>query len=340
LGKIELAIEAVRPNYFAMHPKLPVMYTVNEGSGPAAGVSGFTVDAASGGLTLINEVSSHGDGPCYVSVGVGGREAFVANYSGGSVACFPVGVGGRLQEALLAQPYVLTKPGPVADRQNASHMHCVTISPDGKFVLACDLGADVIRIFRIGMKEGDRGDGPVLHPSSVFMQADGEVAARAGSGPRHVAFHPNGKWVYCVHELDCTIDLYDWKVRGQMHVLTLREDSVVSTLAKGVALQGNTGCEVVVSDDGRFLYTCTRGVDEIVVYRVDAGTGLLTELQRLGCGGKVPRILAFDPSRKWMVSCNQGGDGTVGVFACDARTGMLTMVKVYAAETPMFAMWV
>ena len=106
-------------------------------------------------------------------------------------------------------------------------------------------------------------------------------------------------------------------------------------------MAGNTGCEVLVSDDGRFIYTCTRGEDTISVYRVDATTGLLTEQQRFSCGGKIPRIIAFDPSHKWLVSCNQGGDGSVTVFAHEPKTGHLSETpKTFAAPNPMFAQWV
>jgi 6-phosphogluconolactonase len=125
----------------------------------------------------------------------------------------------------------------------------------------------------------------------------------------------------------------------------LRESSVISTLAKGTSLTGNTACEIFVSDDGRFVYTCTRGVDEIVVYRINQQSGLLTEHQRLSAGGKTPRYIALDPSRKWLVCCNQGAGkdpvGNVTVFAHDTATGKLSeKPKVFAAETPMFTLFV
>ena len=105
-------------------------------------------------------------------------------------------------------------------------------------------------------------------------------------------------------------------------------------------MAGNTGCEVLVSEDGQFIYTCTRGEDTISVYHVDATTGLLTEQQRLSCGGKIPRIIAFDPSRKWLVSCNQGS-GNVTVFAHDAKTGHVNETpQTYGVDIPMFALWV
>jgi 6-phosphogluconolactonase len=339
LGHVELVGEAVRPSYLARHPTLPVVYAVNAASGENAAVSSFNLDVVSGGLAPLNKVSSQGDGPCFVSVDPTGSMVFVANYSGGSFAAFHVTKTGALGEAIGVFKYTQATHGPVADRQDAAHIHCATISPGApggapgnKYVLACDLGDDVILVFPIGPGNGD------------YVRVPIRVSARAGSGPRHVAFHPNGKFVYCIHELDCTIDLYDWSVEQNQPVMKLRENSVVSTLEKGVGLKGNTGCEIVVSDDGRFLYSCTRGVDTIEVWKIDETTGLLTELQRVSAGGKVPRYIAFDPTRKWLVACNQGANGNQGnvtVFSHDAATGRLgEKPKTFQAPTPMFALWV
>jgi 6-phosphogluconolactonase len=333
LGPVELAVETTRPDFLAKHPRLPVVYSVNSEGGAGAGVSSFNLDAASGGLTLLNEVSSQGDGPCFVSVDRTGEMAFVANYAGGSFAAFQLGETGRIGQAIGVFKYTQATHGPVAGRQDAAHIHCAVVDPSNSYVLACDLGDDVILIFPVTPGHGDAVHVPL------------RVQARAGSGPRHVAFHPNGRWVYCIHELDCTIDLYDWRVeRGQMMptpVMKLRENSVVSTLAKGASTKGQTACEIVMSDDGRFLYSCTRGEGSLVVYGVDQGTGLLTEQQRLSCGGTTPRYIALDPSRRWLLCCNQEPAGGVTVFAHDAATGRLGVrPRHFAAPTPMFALWV
>lgn len=326
LGPVQLAVDAVRPTYMAKHPLLPVLYSLEEGTGDKAAVSSFQVNAPTAGLTRMNKVGSQGDGPCYVSVDHTGSTVFVANYAGGSFAAIRLEKTGVLSDVLGVYKGSMERPGPVADRQEASHIHCATIDPHNGHVLACDLGADAILVF------------PVAPANNKFVPV--RVAARAGSGPRHVAFHPNGRWVYCIHELDATIDLYDWRVHnGPM--MKLRENSVVSTLEKGVDLKGNTGCEIVVSDDGRFLYSCTRGVDTIEVWRIDATTGLLTLQQRVSTGGKIPRYFALDPTRKWLVCCNQGAPGNVTVFAHDAVTGRLgEKPKTFAAPTPMFVTWV
>ena len=328
LGPVQLVGEAARPSFLAKHPTLPVVYGVNGVSGEGAAVSSFTLNAASGGLTPLNKVGSQGDGPCFVSVDPTGSMAFVANYAGGSFAAFRVTNVGSLAQAIGVFKYTQATHGPVADRQDAAHIHCATIAPGDKYVLACDLGDDVILIFPVTPGAGDSVRVPI------------RVGARAGSGPRHVAFHPNGSFVYCIHELDCTIDLYDWRLQQGQPVMKLRENSVVSTVAKGMSLTGNTGCEIVISDDGKFLYSCTRGVDTIEVWRIDEN-GYLTELQRVSSGGKVPRYIAFDPSRRWLVCCNQGAAGNVTVFSHDAATGRLGVKpKTFAAPTPMFALWV
>jgi len=335
LGPVEFAVEAVRPDFFALHPKLPMMYAVNAVGAGNGSVSSYHVDKSLGTLTLKSQTGSDGDGPCAVSLDRSGKLAFVANYTGGTVTAYDVDADGMLIENRsfdCRNNPACGALGPVKERQEAAHMHCATISPGQKYMVACNLGEDALEIFRM-----DTPHNPLADPV--------RVAARAGSGPRHIAFHPVKKWVYCIHELDCTVDMYEWSEAGGKAEMKLREDSVVSTLAKGTPLTGNTGCEIFVSDDGRFVYTCTRGVDEILVFRVDPATGLLIEQQRVSTGGKVPRYIAHDPSRRWLVCCNQGAGktpvGNVTVFGHDPATGKLSeKPKVFAAETPMFALFV
>ncbi len=327
IGKPELAIAADRPNYFAMHPRLPVLYSTNAVAGDRASISAFRVDVQTASLMPISRMGSDGDGPCYVSVDRTGQMAFSANYIGGSFAAFALGPKGELEKVVgqlqCKDNAACGKLGTVTNRQEKPHLHCATVSPHNDFVLACDLGDDAIEVIPI-------------HPETQTLGTPVYVQARVGSGPRHVAFHPNGRWLYCIHELDCTIDVYDWKVRGGKPVMTLRGGSTISTLKPGTSLTGNTACEVVVSESGKFLYTCSRGDDEIVVYHIHPGTGLLTEQQRLSAEGTVPRMLNFDPSRKWLLCSNQGSSN-ITIYAHDAATGKLTFTgRSQAADTPMF----
>jgi 6-phosphogluconolactonase len=331
VGAPELAIASEHPNFFAMHPHLPVLYSTNEIAGPGAAISAYRVDERVASLTLLNKISSQAAGPCFVSVDRTGRMAFAADYGGGAFAAFRLGPQGELVSVAgtLACDHdeECGHLGPRKDRQDAAHMHCATVSPHNDFVLACNLGEDAIEVFPI-------------HAAEQRIGKPMRVECRAGSGPRHVAFHPNGRWVYVVHELDCTIDIYDWSVRKGKPEMTLRPGSVLCTLALPTPVAGNTGCEILVSPAGRFVYTCTRGVDQVIVYSADLASGMLTELQRLPSGGRMPRMIAFDPSRKWLLCCNQGSSN-VTVFAHDPATAQLTATgQQIAADTPMCVQFV
>ncbi len=332
LRNIEAVAAARHPSFLAMHPRLPLIYAVNEAPEGDGALSSFLLDRESAAMKPLAQVSSGGNGPCFVSIDQTGKDAFVANYGGGSLATFSLDEDGALHHASAFfdcnhNPACGTT-GPNTVRQNAAHLHCAVISPDNRFVLACNLGEDAIEIFRI-------------HPGAEHpIEAPVRVAARAGSGPRHLAFHPNGLWLYCIHELDCTIDLYDWNVSNGQPAPVLRKDSVMSTLATNADLPGSTGCEIVVSPDGRFAYANTRGENSLVVYRVNASSGLLTEQQRIFTGGGITRHFAFDPSRRWLLCANQG-TSTVTVFAHDPATGRLAETpKAFVVDTPMFVQFV
>ena len=333
LGEPELAVSTLRPNFLTLHPHLNRMYAVNAVSGAAAAVSSFRLDRSTGSLEAAGHQSSRGDGPCFVSIDATGRSAFVADYAGGSFAAYQLAVDGALLPATGTLHCKGTAAcgahGPNHDRQDGSHPHCATLSPDNGFVLVCDLGNDVVDVFNI-RPESATPLGP-LH----------SFPTRPGSGPRHVAFHPNGHWLYVLHELDCTLQVFDWTVTGGVPHLAPRENSVLSTLRADAATTGNTACEIIVSPDGRFAYASTRGVDEVTVYRIDPHSGLLTEQQRIACGGKTPRHMAFDPTHRWLLSANQAAPGTVTVFAHDPGTGRLTgPVQTVSANTPMFVQFV
>ena len=332
LSHIEAVGQAVHPSYLAMHPTLPLVYAVNEAPEGNGALSSFHLDPLTAALTPLQRVSSGGNGPCFVSVDHTGGAAFVANYGGGSFAAFSLGRDGVLHNAAATlfcnNNPVCGAPGPNKVRQEAAHMHCALVSPDNRFVLACNLGEDGIEIFPI-------------HPSAAGpVEAPRRIAARSGSGPRHLAFHPNGRWLYCIHELDCTIDLYDWNVSEGQPAPVLRKGSILSTLATRSDLAGSTACELVISPDGRFAYANTRGENSLVVYRIDPSNGLLSEQQRINTGGGLTRHFAFDPSRRWLLCANQG-TSTITVFSHDPATGHLgDTPRAFVIDTPMFIQFV
>jgi 6-phosphogluconolactonase len=301
----------------------------------------------------IGGAPARGDGPCYVAINSDGSLLLVANYAGGSMEAIPLSeyglpgipapgvpiVAGSVYEPQtenmrpvpVANSFDCHKvticgpAGPVQGRQDGPHLHCAVFAPKDDYALVCDLGDDAILVFGPGLKI----TGQLGMPK--------RVATRPGSGPRHVAFHPNGKWVYCINELDCTMEIYDWQVGEGGATLTRRDGTAVSTLPQGATLAGNTACEIAVGDDGQFIYTCTRGAgsNTITVFKTDPQTGTMTAQQTVSCGGQVPRYIGFDPTRKWLLCTNQVSSN-VTVFAHEAATGRLSeKPQSFAADTPM-----
>ena len=336
LGTPELAIATPKPTYLVLHPSRPVVYACNEGEGDAAQVSAFALDRTTATLSALGSQPSKGNSPCFVSVDRTGRLLFAANYGGGSLSAFPLdltGVAGAAANNFSCKASGLCgTPGPVHDRQDGPHIHCATLSPDNRFVLACDLGDDAILAFPINPDQS-APLGPVLGPVQ-------RLPARLGSGPRHLAFHPNGRWLYCIHELDCTVDRYDWTSSSRVANAQLVPSSITHlTLAsEAVTGQPDTAAEVVISHDGSYLYACTRGIDRISVFRIDRTTGALKLVQQLPCGGHMPRFFALDPTEKWLVCTNQDGNN-ITTFARDASVGTLTAHSSQALATPQCVVW-
>jgi 6-phosphogluconolactonase len=328
LGPVELAVETPHPTFLAQHPIQPILYAANEPPTGDGGIASFQINAGKGELKPLQQKSAKAPGTCFVSVDHSGNAVFAANYAGGSLAAYRLDEKGRMGEEASCfdcrnNPNCGTL-GPVKPNQDAPHLHSATLAPDNKYVLVCNLGEDAIEVFPIT----SHGDDPLGRPT--------RVSVRPGSGPRHVAFHPNKRWVYCSHELDCTVDLFDWKVDHGTAQLSVRDDSTMPLLPAGTALAGNSACEIEVSPDGKFVYANTRGQNWMVVFAVDKSTGLLTEIQRVNTGGNVTRHFAFDPSRRWLLCANQGSS-TVTVQAHDAGSGRLSGRPVsYPVEIPMY----
>lgn len=315
-----LAAATARPSYMAITPSRRHLYAVNAINDPAATVSGFAIDQRTGSLREIGRVSSGGAGPAYISIDATGHAAFVANYFGSTVASFRM-----LPSAMLSQPVEridfndhkkFAPLGPNTVRQDRSHPHCATISPDNRFLLVCDLGTDHIAVFAIDPQTAQ------LTTGKPYLFTNG----RPGSGNRHVIFHPNGRWIYCINEIDSTIDHYLWTeahVLNPPEALLVNTGHFVKTIAHDFPEEKNTAAEVAVSADGNFLYASNRGEDTLVVYSIDGDNGRLKLVQRIASGGKTPRHFTLDPTGHWVICGNQDS-ATVTVFHCDGATGRLT----------------
>jgi 6-phosphogluconolactonase len=302
-----LAARSTNPSFLALHPNGRVLYAVNEISEFAGQTSGaasaFAIDRGSAGLTPLNQVTSSGESPCYVSVDRTGRFALVANYNGGSVARIPLSGDGRLDG-----PGAVVRHeghGPNPERQTKPHVHCAVPDPGNRYALVVDLGIDAVRVYRLDHRAGTMA---VVAPGAVM---------RPGAGPRHLAFHPNGRFVYVVNELDSTLAAFRYDAERGM----LEEIHTIANSPGGTAK--NFPADVHVAPSGRVLYSSNRGDDSIAVFAIDVSNGRLTPVQQVSSGGSWPRNFSLDPTGRFLLVANQRSNSIVG-FRVDESTGRLT----------------
>ena len=313
-----LEAETQNPSFVALHPNGKFLYAVNEtgdfraqgadqgSEGKKTGaVSAFALDSATGKLTLLNQVASGGADPCYLAFDKTGKYLMVANYTGGTVAVFPVMENGRLGEASAIVQHV--GKGPNAERQEGPHAHSINISPDNRFAVAADLGLDELISYRF-----DAAKGLISAADSHF------VKVAPGAGPRHFTFHPNGKFGYVVSEVASTVTAFSYEAIGG----NLKELQTVSILPKGFSGR-NDAAEVRVHPSGKFLYASNRGHDSIAVFRIDEKKGMLAFVEDAPVLGKEPRNFAIDPPGRLMYVADQNS-GKIVVFKINAKSGKLT----------------
>ncbi|HEY4379375.1 MAG TPA: lactonase family protein [Acidobacteriaceae bacterium] len=332
-----LVADTLRPSYLALSAPIAGhrrIYAVNAVPDASATVTSYLMDPASGALRKINQVTSAGAGPCYVSLDATGQSAFVANYVGSSIATYRVRADGSLSEPVVRLDYKdpkFGKRGPVAARQDVPHPHSVHLSPDNRFLLVNDLGSDAITVFTVDPSTAHLGS------PSLF------VNDRPGCGPRHIAFHPNGRWIYCINEVDSTLDHFLWTTtssRTDPRGMLVNTGFHVRTIAADFPAAKNTAAEVAISNDGKFLYASNRGEDSLVVFTIK-DDGKLTFVQRIASGGKTPRhfTLSPDSGERWLLCGNQDS-ATVTVFRRDGGTGRLSgPMQSLALDSVMFTMF-
>ena len=306
-----LAGETENPSFLALHPSGRFLYAVNElrtfEGKPTGTVSAFSVDPATGRLAFLNRQASEGTDPCWVVVDAAGKHVLVANYTSGTVAVLPLSPDGRLQPASSVRHG--SGSGPVRARQEGPHAHTVVLDAASRYALWTDLGADRVRVDRFDAAAG------TLEPNDP----DG-LALAPGSGPRHLAWHPSGRAVYVLGELSATVSTLGFDAgRGSLELA-----QTLSARAAGATAQ-NTAAEIVVSPDGRFLYTSNRGDDDLAVFAIDGASLQLAPAGRVPSGGRGPRSFALDPSGRWLVTANQGS-GSLVVFRRDPATGLPSAV--------------
>jgi 6-phosphogluconolactonase len=304
----ELAAKVENPSFLAVHPGGHLLYAAGELNNfegkPGGAVSAFSIDPKTGGLTLLNQQSSRGSGPCHLVVDPSGKNVLVANYGGGSVAVLPIGGDGRLQPA----SSFIQHEGKGTDprRQEGPHAHSINVDQNGKHAVVADLGLDKLLVYHFNAETGELS--PNDPPSTPVA---------AGAGPRHFAFHPSGRFAYVINEMHSTVTAFDYDAK-QGRLIRLQ---TLSTLPK--EHQGNSTAEIQVHPSGKFLYGSNRGHNTLAIFAVDVNTGRLTAMGHQPTGGRTPRNFGIDPSGAFVLAANQGSDSVV-VFQVDQETGRLT----------------
>jgi 6-phosphogluconolactonase len=301
LSPPKMAIETRDPGHFTLSADGKHLYLCNAGT--PGGVSAFAVENG-GSLRLLNFRESTGRGPSFVSLDRSGRYVLDANYGGGYVEVYALAKDGSLDRQTALKIHSGSSVHP--QRQTRAYAHWFRTDPTNKFGLVADLGTDQVVVYKF-----DAGSGTLSANEPAFTKV------APGMGPRHLAFHPNGKWAYAIAELGNEVMAFTWNSTAG----TLTQFQSVTTLAEG--FQGaNTAAEIAVHANGNFLYASNRGEDSLVVYAIDGKSGELSFRQRVSSGGKSPRYFAFDRSHRWLLVSNVEG-ANVSVFSVDARTGEL-----------------
>jgi len=308
LSPLGLAAETSHPTFLAIAPNRRFLYAANEisdfGGKSSGAVSAFAITPQTGQLTLLNQASSGGPGPCHLVVDKTGKNVLVANYAGGSIEVLPIQPDGRLGAATAFVQHQGASVNP--QRQAGPHAHSINLDAANRFAFVADLGLDKVLIYRFGAAQG------TLTPNDPPA-----AALKPGAGPRHFAFHPSGRFAYVINELQSTVTAFNYDAqRG-----ALSELQTVSTLPEGFA-GNNSTAEVQVHRSGKFLYGSNRGHDSIAVFAIDPGKGTLSLAEHQPTRGKTPRNFGLDPTGARLLAANQGSD-TVVVFGIDQATGRL-----------------
>lgn len=292
------------PSYLCITDDNKFVYSVDEKDKGNGIVNGFTFNAKSGKMALIDSMGSKGTSPCYVSVDKDQKNIFVANYSSGSLAVFPLDKSGAIGPA--SQVIQDAGKGVNKDRQEGPHVHTAVLDPKEKYLLYTDLGTDKLNVYRYHASKPE----PLTPADPSF------TSVTPGNGPRHLTFSADGKHVYLLQEMGAAINVYDYD-GGK-----LKETQTITMLAKG--FKGDVGAAAIkISPDGRFLYASNRGTaNDIVIYTINPDNGQLTYADRASSLGKGPRDFTIDPTGKYLLVANQGSNSIV-VYRINKENGKL-----------------
>ncbi|KOS06490.1 6-phosphogluconolactonase [Flavobacterium akiainvivens] len=310
LTKASTLNSILNPSYITLSPNGNTLYSITESKTPGAGsVSSFRFNPKNASLTFINSQPSQGENPVYVSVHPDGKWLAEANYTDAGATLYPINADGSIGKA--TQHFSYTEGSINPKRQEKAHVHSALFSPDGKSLFLPDLGADKIHTFRFDPTEKQP------------LQDESFIKTISGSGPRHLAFHPNGKWAYCVEEIAGAVSVYSYNNS------TLSPLQRIATHPESLESEDYESSDVHITPDGRFLYASNRGSqNNIAIYSI-AKDGILTLLGYEPTQGLHPRTFTINPSGKFLIVANVNSSSAT-VFKRDAKTGLLEYITTVA----------
>ncbi len=303
-GKLEVAADDVHTGFMAMHPTLPILYAgtsekVAKGS-PNGFVRAYHLDRKSGSLKRFCIAPTEDNGVTHIEVSPVGNVVLTCHYGGQGTSAIPLNGKGKLMQKVSR---IRHEGAGATKRQTRPHPHGVAIHQDGRYVCVADLGNDHVEVFGISPK-GELSKCSRWH-------------AAPGAGPRHVSFHPNGKWLYCINELDNTLVLLDFDARcGQ-----LEEIQTINTLPDSFKETSYTA-EIAIHPNGKFLYGSNRGHNSTVVCEIDQNNGKLSVVEYEPTQGDHPRFVGIDPTGSIYLAANMNSNSVVS-FYVDQKTGAL-----------------
>lgn len=306
LRKVAQGQDLTNPSFLTLSADGTHVYACTDTRIPGSGsVTAFRFDPVAGRLSVLSKQPSGGENPVYLTQSRNGGFVVNANYTEGTVTVFPVQPDGSLKPYV--QRLTFAGTGPVAQRQDKPHVHAVVFSPDQRFVFVPDLGADRIRVFEFA----GSGDEPLR------LREDLDYIAVPGSGPRHLTFHPNGRFAYCVEELSGTVMAFRY-AEGRL-------DSLQRISACAYKRDLYSGADIHISPDGRYLYASNRIENTIAIFSIEVSSGLLTLVGHQSTLGDHPRNFTLDPTGRYLLVGNLLSNSIV-VFRRDLSTGLLRRV--------------
>ncbi len=304
MSKATLAAEVANPSFIAIHPSNKFVYSVSEVN--KGSIVAFAVDAKTGNLKELNSQSAGGSGPCHLVVDKTGKAVLAANYNSGSCTSIPIKSDGSLGKPASVHQHMGKSKLP---NQQGPHAHSINLDKANKFAFCCDLGLDKVLVYKF---DAETAKLTPNNPAAFDLEP--------GTGPRHFAFHPNGKWAYINGEMAMTVTACEYDADKGV----LIKKQTISTIPKGEKKKQFSTAEVVVHPSGKFVYVSNRDAyNSIAIFSIDLKTGELTAVGHEARGIYTPRNFAIEPTGQYMLVANQSGRSVIS-YHIDPKTGELT----------------